>query len=180
MIGAIEFYSLAIRIQGASFADMLFLDVAPMEDLEMLRNITAPCSNLRKLRLTLPYINNPYACFGYLPEPCKYPVCRTILSGASPDLRTFTVCLFDFMGYIPTVRRLALWDLEELERPWFRERFPNIEAVVVQLSVIQGPPFVRDGAGDFVSLRAAVLDALPGLKGAGLLKVEEWDGELTG
>ncbi len=147
----------------------------------MLGGITAPCTKLRSLRLTLPYLRNPL-CAGVgtaaRAHPREYPICRMILSKASRDLRTFTVCLTNFLGDAPHVRDLALWDLEELERPWFRERFTLIETVVVQLSGIGGEVSIIGGnRGDFSSLEFMVLKMLPGLQAAGLLKVVQWNGD---
>ena len=153
---------------------------APIERLQTLHNVTEPCRNLSTLRITLPYlIKDPYSRAWPPYHPREYPICRSLLSGAPRVLRTFTVCLMDFMGCIPPVHKLALWDLEELDQPWFRQRFPCIEHVVVELSDAKGEGQFLIGErepGDLSSLQDAVMKTLPGLRDAGLLRVGLWNG----
>ncbi|KAI0794330.1 hypothetical protein C8Q74DRAFT_570188 [Fomes fomentarius] len=142
LVGTTSIESIDVNIHPYPYLGKIDWRGAPVEDLELLGGITAPCTKLRSLRVTLPYLKDPL-CSGVgstgaaREHSREYPICRTILSRASRDLRTFSVCLMNFLGDAPHVQYLALWDLEELERPWFRERFPLIEAVVVQLSGIR-------------------------------------------
>ncbi|KAI0760571.1 hypothetical protein C8Q74DRAFT_1451472 [Fomes fomentarius] len=140
VVGTTSIESIDVNIHPYPYLGQIDWRAAPVEDLEMLGGIRAPCMKLRSLRLTLPYLKG--------------------------------------VGDAPHVQSLALWDLEELERPWFPERFPLTETVVVQLSGIRGEASILGGnRGDFSSLEFAVLKTLPGLQAAGLLKVVPWNGD---
>ncbi|KAI0754217.1 hypothetical protein C8Q80DRAFT_354130 [Daedaleopsis nitida] len=128
------------------------------------------CPNLRRLRLGL-LLYKRYSHSGVSPtegpSPGRLQLPYTeILSLMPPMLTVLVLGLRQRLPWEPPgiEDELGMWDLAQLDKPWFRERFPGLVRLSVKVA-LQDPV-------DPLLVIPPVARALSGLHDAGLLRVE--------